>query len=155
MLFAVVGVIYDRAHHRDIDGFGGLASIMPVYTGVTGFAFFAAMGIPGLSAFISEVLVLLGSWRVYPILTAVAASAMVLTAGYMLWALQRIWLGPLNEKYSDIPDISRREMFTLLPLAAIVIILGVYPHAILDLMQVSLGQLNELVTAHVPHLASL
>ena len=63
MLFLLVGVIYDRAHHRDIDGFGGLASVMPVYTGVTALAFFAALGLPGLSAFISEVLVLLGAWQ--------------------------------------------------------------------------------------------
>src|SRR2546428_916932 len=81
MLFLLVGVIYDRAHHREINGFGGLASIMPVYTGVTGLAFFAAMGLPGLSAFISEVLVLLGAWRPYPALTIVAASAPVPNAG--------------------------------------------------------------------------
>src|SRR2546428_5651356 len=81
MLFLLVGVIYDRAHHREIAGFGGLASIMPVYTGVTGLAFFAAMGLPGLSAFISEVLVLLGAWRPYPALTIVAASAPVPNAG--------------------------------------------------------------------------
>src|SRR4029079_14561706 len=80
MLFLLVGVIYDRAHHRDIDGFGGLAGIMPVYTGVTALAFFAAMGLPGLSAFISEVLVLLGAWQKYPGLTVVAASAVILTA---------------------------------------------------------------------------
>ena len=101
MLFLLVGVIYDRAHHRDINGFGGLASIMPLYTGVTGFAFFAAMGIPGLSAFISEVLVLLGAWqrrtRRSP---SIAASAVVLTAGYMLWALQRMYLGAPNPKYA-------------------------------------------------------
>src|SRR5213593_1386588 len=75
MVVLLVGVIYDRAHHREINGFGGLASIMPVYTGVTGLAFFAAMGLPGLSAFISKVLVLLGAWRIYPGLTVVAASA--------------------------------------------------------------------------------
>jgi NADH-quinone oxidoreductase subunit M len=63
MLFLLVGVIYDRAHHRDIEGFGGLAAIMPIYTGVTALAFFASMGLPGLSGFISEVLVLLGSWQ--------------------------------------------------------------------------------------------
>src|SRR6266480_3071185 len=63
MLFLLVGVIYDRAHHREIAGFGGLASIMPVYTGVTALAFFAALGLPGLSAFISEVLVLIGAWQ--------------------------------------------------------------------------------------------
>ena len=81
MLFLLVGVIYDRAHHRDIDRFGGLAGVMPVYTSVTGLAFFAAMGLPGLSAFISEVLVLLGAWKRYPGLTVIAASAIVLTAG--------------------------------------------------------------------------
>ena len=73
MLFLLVGVIYDRAHHRDIDGFGGLASVMPVYTGVTAVAFFAALGLPGLSAFISEVLVLLGAWQRYPGLTVIGA----------------------------------------------------------------------------------
>src|SRR5499425_488414 len=99
MLFLLVGVIYDRAHHREINGFGGLASIMPLYTGVTGLAFFAAMGLPGLSAFISEVLVLLGAWQVYPVMTVIAASAVVLTAGYMLWTLQRMYLGQPNEKY--------------------------------------------------------
>src|SRR5882762_3126065 len=104
MLFLLVGVIYDRAHHREIEGFGGLASIVPVYTGVTGFAFFAAMGLPGLSAFISEVLVLLGAWRAFPMLTVVAASAVVLTAGYLLWTLQRMYLGQPNAKYLTLPD---------------------------------------------------
>ena len=145
MLFLLVGVIYDRAHHRNIDGFGGLASVMPVYTGVTAIAFFAALGLPGLSAFISEVLVLLGAWQRYPVLTIVSATAVVLTAGYMLWTLQRVWLGKLNEKYASIPEINARELFTLVPLAAIVIVLGVYPTAILDLMSASLDQLNGVV----------
>jgi NADH-quinone oxidoreductase subunit M len=145
MLFLLVGVIYDRAHHRNIDGFGGLASVMPVYTGITAIAFFAALGLPGLSAFISEVLVLLGAWQRYPVLTIVGATAVVLTAGYMLWTLQRIWLGKLNEKYADMPDIDARELFTLVPLAAIVVVLGVYPTAILDLMNASLDQLNGVV----------
>src|SRR6185437_5753536 len=69
MLFILVGVVYDRAHHREINGFGGLAQQMPLYTGITGFAFFAALGLPGLSAFISEVLVLIGAWRPHPIMT--------------------------------------------------------------------------------------
>jgi len=157
MLFLLVGVVYDRAHHRDINGFGGLASIMPLYTGVTGFAFFAAMGLPGLSAFISEVLVLLGAWRVYPVLTVIAASAVVLTAGYMLWALQRIYLGPPNEKYKDLPEINGRELFTLVPLAVIVLVLGVYPMLVLDLQSPTLIALAEKVLDAAPavtHLAS-
>jgi NADH-quinone oxidoreductase subunit M len=145
MLFLLVGVIYDRAHHRDIDGFGGIAAIMPFYTGWTALAFFAAMGLPGLSAFISEVLVLLGGWRNFPVATLIAASAVVLTAGYMLWVMQRIYLGKPNEKYLGLPDISPREVFTLAPLGVIVVVLGVYPHPVLDLINRSLGNLNQLV----------
>src|SRR6266478_5156858 len=150
MLFLLVGVIYDRAHHRQISGFGGLASIVPVYTGVTGFAFFAAMGLPGLSAFISEALVLLGAWQAYPALTVVGASAVVLTAGYLLWTLQRMFLGKPNEKYLTLPEINARELFTLVPLGAIVIFLGVYPTPILDLQGPALVRLNGQVQEAAP-----
>ncbi len=150
MLFLLVGVIYDRAHHRNIDGFGGLAGIMPVYTGLTAVAFFAAMGLPGLSAFISEVLVLLGAWQKYPGLTIVAATAIVLTAGYLLWTLQRVWLGTADAKYLTLPEVNGRELATLLPLAAIVIVLGVYPHAVLDLINTSLLHLNDIVASAAP-----
>jgi NADH-quinone oxidoreductase subunit M len=149
MLFLLVGVLYDRAHHREIDGFGGLASVMPVYTGVTALAFMAALGLPGLSAFVSEVLVLLGAWQKYPILTAVGASAVVLTAGYMLWTMQRIFLGKTNEKYVMLPEISGREMFTLMPLAVIVVVLGVYPQAVLDMIRESLANLNQVVMPYL------
>ncbi|HYD48001.1 MAG TPA: NADH-quinone oxidoreductase subunit M [Terriglobales bacterium] len=145
MLFLLVGVIYDRAHHRQIEGFGGIASVMPVYTGFTALAFFAALGLPGLSAFISEVLVLLGTWQKYPGLTAIGASAVVLTAGYMLWMMQRVFLGKTNEKYVALPEINARELVTLVPLAVIVVILGVYPRPALDLMQASLKHLNNIV----------
>jgi NADH-quinone oxidoreductase subunit M len=150
MLFILVGVIYDRAHHRDIDGFGGLAQRMPIYAGITGFAFFAGMGLPGLSAFISEVLVLLGAWQIHPIMTIFAAAAAILTAGYLLWCFQRIYLGPLNEKYALLPDLSLREAFTLVPLAVIIVILGWYPHAVLGVVQTSLNHLNQVVLAATP-----
>ncbi len=155
MLFLLVGVIYDRAHHRQIDGFGGLASVMPVYTGLMTIAFFAALGLPGLSAFISEVLVLLGAWRYSMPLTIVAASAVILTAGYMLWMLQRVWLGPVNEKYAKMEDVSVREMVTLVPLAIIVIVLGVYPHAVLDLINPTLLALNATVANATEAVAAL
>ncbi|MFQ5852164.1 MAG: proton-conducting transporter membrane subunit, partial [Candidatus Binatia bacterium] len=93
MMFLLVGMIYDRAHHRDIGGFGGLVSLMPVYAAVSALAFFAAMALPGLSSFISEVLVLLGAWQTYPSLAIVGAGVIVLTAGYMLWMIQRMYLG--------------------------------------------------------------
>src|SRR2546422_6562856 len=147
MVFLLVGVIYDRAHHRDIAGFGGLASIMPVYTGVTGLAFFAAMGLPGLSAFISEALVLLGAWQSYPLLTVIGASAVVLTAGYLLWTLQRMFLAKPNEKYLTLPELNFRQLCTLVPLAAIVVFPGVYPTPILDLQSPALVRLNQVVQA--------
>src|SRR5207244_13247521 len=117
-----VGIVYYRAQHRDIDGSGGLAAVMPVYTGVTALAFFASMGLPGLSGFISEVLVLLGVCQKYPVLATLGASGVILTAGYLLCTIQRVYLGPTNEKYKLLPEINAREMFTLVPLGAIVIV---------------------------------
>ena len=149
MLFLLVGVIYDRAHHRDINGFGGLAGIMPVYAGFTALAFFASMGLPGLSGFVSEVLVLLGAWPKYHALTIIAALGIVITAGYMLWMMQRVYLGPPNEKYRDLPEINGREIFTLFPLGVIVVVVGVYPRVVLDLLQASLNNINQMVISHL------
>ncbi len=149
MLFLLVGVIYDRAHHREINGFGGLAGIMPVYAGFTALAFFASMGLPGLSGFVSEVLVLLGAWPKYHALTIVAALGIVITAGYMLWMMQRVYLGPPNEKYTSLPEINGREIFTLFPLGVIVVIVGVYPRVVLDLLQASLNNINQMVISHL------
>ena len=149
MLFLIVGVIYDRAHHRRIDGFGGLASVMPVYTTVMVLAFFAAMGLPGLSAFISEVLVLLGAWQRYKISTFFGAATVILTAAYLLWTIQQMFLGKPREDYEHmhLSEINGRELATLIPLGVVVIVLGVYPHAVLDLLNVSLQHLNEIVLA--------
>ncbi len=152
MLFLCVGIIYDRAHHREINGFGGLASVMPRYTAITGFAFFAALGLPGLSGFISEALCFLGGFQTWRAQTIVAASGVVLTAAYMLWCFQRVFLGEVNEKYKGLPDINGRELACLLPLALIVIVVGVYPKVILDVMNASLVGLND---AMQPYMAAL
>jgi NADH-quinone oxidoreductase subunit M len=98
-----------------------------------------------MSAFISEVLVLLGAWQRHPVMTVFGAMTAILTAGYMLWTFQRIYLGPVNDQYVGLPDLSAREIFTLVPLAIIVLILGVYPHAVLDLLNTSLVHLNQVV----------
>jgi NADH-quinone oxidoreductase subunit M len=145
MLFLLVGVIYDRAHHREIEGFGGLATQMPVYTGIVSVAFFASLGLPGLSGFISEALVFLGAFPVFKVLVIIAAPGIVLTAGYLLWTLQRMFLGQLNPKYKDLPDVNAREILTLVPLAAIVIILGVYPAPALDLFRNSMAWIVQMV----------
>ncbi|MFQ5706053.1 MAG: NuoM family protein [bacterium] len=151
MLFLLVGVIYDRAHHRDIDGFGGLAVKVPIYAGIFSLAFFGGLGLPGLSSFISEAFSFLGAFGSelfnLKVITIVSTLGIVVTAGYFLWSLQRMFFGKLNPKYADLPEINGRELFTLVPLAVIVIFLGVYPAPLLDLIKVSLNNLVHVVAA--------
>jgi len=130
-LFLIVGVIYDRAHHRDMDRFGGLAKELPEYSGLTGLAFFASLGLPGLAGFIPEFMVLAGSFPVYLTFTVISATAVIITAAYYLWSMQRVFLGKLNTAYVGFPDVNWRERLTLYPLAAIMVFLGFYPQFIL------------------------
>jgi NADH-quinone oxidoreductase subunit M len=145
MLFLMVGVIYDRAHHREINGFGGLGMQMPRYTSVFSLALFAALGLPGLSGFVGEALVFVGAFEVYRVVTIVSAVGIVLGAAYVLWMLQRVFLGPLNEKYDQLPDISPRELASVLPLAVIVIFFGVYPAPLINLIKTSLLNLIAMI----------
>jgi NADH-quinone oxidoreductase subunit M len=145
MLFLLVGVIYDRAHHREINGFGGLATATPNYAFVTFLAFFGALGLPGLNSFISEVLVLIGAFQKYRVITAISATGVIITAAYCLWTLQRMFLGKLDEKYSRLPDMNMRETISLLPLAILVVMLGVYPHPVLDLMKSTMSFINSII----------
>ncbi len=144
MLFLLVGVAYDRAHHREIEGFGGLANVAPMYTGLTTLGFFAALGLPGMSGFVSEFLVLVGAWEVYPVIASLAVIGIVVTAAFLLWTLQRVFLGPLNEKYKDFPDINKREVFTIVPLAILCVLLGVVPQLLLGHMDTTIEQIRAL-----------
>ncbi|MEW5910295.1 MAG: NADH-quinone oxidoreductase subunit M, partial [Thermodesulfobacteriota bacterium] len=145
MLFLIAGVIYDRAHTRDIEGFGGLATGMPEYTGLVGLAFMASLGLPGLAGFIGEVLVFLGAFPVYKILTIISATSVVITAAYYLWTIHRMFLGKLNEKWSNLRDINWRERFTLYPLGILILFFGVYPMPIFNLIRSSLEALLAVV----------
>ncbi len=151
MLFILVGVIYDRAHHRDINRFGGLYTLMPKYGVWIGFSFFAALGLPGFSGFIGEVLVFVGSYKNYPVLTIVALTGVVLGAAYLLWTIQRAFLGPVNEAYRGFSDIDCRETISLIPLAIIVLALGIYPMPLIDLIDSSLVVLNNQILPYLHH----
>ena len=145
MLFLLVGVLYDRAHHREINGFGGIGSKMPIYTGITTLAFMASLGLPGLSGFVGEALSLLGAFAKYKMLTILSTIGIVVGAAYFLWTLQRVFFGALNPDYEDIPEINGREILTLVPLGILTILLGVFPHIIIDMFSVSVTELtNEL-----------
>jgi NADH-quinone oxidoreductase subunit M len=145
MLFLMVGVVYDRAHHREINGFGGLGSQMPIYTGISSIAMFAALGLPGMSGFVAEVMIFIGAFPVYRTLTIISAFGIIITAGYILWTVQRVFLGKLNEKYTTMPEINGRELFTMVPLAIMTIALGIFPIPVLNLMKTSLNYLIELI----------
>jgi NADH-quinone oxidoreductase subunit M len=142
MLFLIVGVIYDRAHHREIEKFGGLASHLPEYTALMGLAFFASLGLPGLCGFIAEFMVFSGSFPTFKALTIISATSVVITAAYYLYAIHRMFLGKVNVKYVGLPDLNWRERISLYPLAAIAIVLGFYPQAILGMIN---GTLHAIV----------
>jgi NADH-quinone oxidoreductase subunit M len=146
MLFLLVGVVYDRAHHREIEGFGGLAATMPVYTGLATVGIFASLGLPGLAGFVSEAMCLIGSYQTFPLLTVISASGIIITAAFFLWTLQRVFLGPVNEKYRAMPDVNGREVFCLIPFGALCVILGVAPMLLLNWMNPSTKALLDIIT---------
>ena len=151
MLFLIVGVIYDRAHTRCMDDFGGLANKMPIYTAFMAVSFFAAIGLPGTSGFVAEVMCFIGGFNTFPVLTIIAGSGIVIGAGYMLWALQKVffgkpnpkWEGPWDptKKYYKTDDVNWVEVVSLAPLAIIIIVVGVQPHLILNMMTTSVNHL--------------
>jgi len=144
-LFFVVGVIYDyRAHTRGVDEFGGLGAKLPVYTGITTIAMLASLGLPGLMGFVAEFLVFLGSFGVFPYLTAVAVTGVIFTAAMFLWTIQRIFLGAPNPRWATLPDMDAREKLTLVPLAVLMIVFGLFPKPLLDVINAAM---TSLVTA--------
>ena len=149
MCFFLVGVIYDGAHHRQINKFGGLWLSMPRYGSMATLGFFASLGLPGLCGFVGEAYVLLGTFQAGPhfkwAYTAAicAAFGVVLTAGYILWVVQRVYLGSVREEYKSFPEATGREMLILAPLGALCILLGVLPkQSVFDFMN---GTLNLLI----------
>src|SRR6266542_1104111 len=148
MLFLIVGVIYDRAHHREIAKFGGLAQELPEYSAIMGLAFFASLGLPGLAGFISEFMVFSGSFPIFTVYTIISATSVIITAAYYLWAIHRMFLGKLNPAYKGYPDLNWRERFTLYPLGAFAIFLGFYPQWIL-------GPINSTLHALIQNLRPL
>ncbi len=146
MLFLLVGVIYDRAHTRGLNEFGGLYNKMPVYSFFTVIAFFAAIGLPTLSGFVSEAFVFLGAFAANKFWTALSTLGIILGAGYMLWTFQRVFMGTLPEKWENVmADANGREIFMLVPLTIIIIILGCYPGPMINWMTTSVGHLCQFV----------
>ncbi len=130
-LFLLVGVVYERAHTRNLADFGGLGARVPVYAGMLAFCSFASLGLPGMTGFIAELSVLTGTYNASPLLAGLALIGIVVTAAYMLWMLQRVLLGPLNPKWEKMPDADGREVLSLAPLMALMLFFGVIPGPVL------------------------
>ncbi len=153
MCFFLVGVIYDRAHHRDLNRFGGLWLAMPKYGSMATLGFFASLGLPALCGFIGEIWVLLGTFNApYPWakpMAVIAAFGVVLTAAYILWMIQRVYLGKLREEYAHYPDATARETAILFPMAVLAIFLGILPKYTFDLMNGTIDEVVRLISSPV------
>jgi NADH-quinone oxidoreductase subunit M len=154
-LFLLVGVIYERTHDRTIAKMGGLGAPTPVYAGMLGFFVFASAGLPGLAGFVGEFLVLQGTFVVNPWLAFAIAYVLVLAAAYLLWMQQRVLFGPVSDFLKGLghhlTDMKPVEILTLAPLAALTVVLGVYPALILDLIE---GPVRAVLAAVDPSLAA-
>ena len=146
-LFFLVGALYERAHIRDVDGFGGLAKQMPTYAGITMLACFASLGLPGLLGFVAEFMVFLGAFGSFKIITGLALLGVVITAAYFLWTIQRIFLGELNYQWATLPDMDRGERLSIVPLGVLMLAFGLYPRPLILII-------NTATTALVNHMAA-
>ncbi|MDB4893433.1 MAG: proton-translocating NADH-quinone oxidoreductase, chain [Gemmatimonadetes bacterium] len=145
-LFFLIGMIYERRHTRMIDAYGGIARTVPLFSTVLVLVSFSSIGVPGTNGFIGEFLVLLGSYRSYPVLAVIATTSVIIAAAYLLWAVQRILFNPLDKPENEhIPDINRRELLLLAPLLAGIVWLGVYPAPVLRRMQPAAEQFVRIV----------
>jgi NADH-quinone oxidoreductase subunit M len=137
-LFLLVGMIYERKHSRLIDAYGGIARVVPLFAAILTFVSLSSIGLPGTNGFVGEFLVLVGSFKTYPVLTIIAATGVIFAAAYLLWALQRILFNPLDKpENSHLPDLNKRELALLMPLIAAIIWLGIYPAPVLRRTQAS------------------
>jgi NADH-quinone oxidoreductase subunit M len=144
-LFLLVGVIYDRAHTRDIGAFGGLAAKLPVYAGFMALASFASLGLPGLAGFWGELMCFVGAFPRWKLYTALSVIGLLVTSGFFLRMLEKVFLGPFNEKWAGLKDLDARELCALVPLALLTIYIGVYPKPLLDLINATVGHMAGLI----------
>ena len=137
-LFLLVGVIYERRHTRSIEEFGGLAKQMPVYATLLVFAVLGSAGLPGLSGFVGEFLVLLSAFSLpNKLYVLFAATGLILGAVYLLWLVQKVLFGPLGPKNQKLKDVNFREMCYLVPVIVMIVWLGLFPNMWLDTMRAS------------------
>ena len=157
-LFLLVGMLYDRAHTRQISDFSGVASVLPVYSGLFLFICLGSLGLPGLNGFVGEFMILNGSFPVLRVLTILATGGVVLGAIYLLWLYQRVFHGPERlphpERRSLWRDLSFRELAAVVPLLIMTVVIGVYPHPFTSRIEPSVRQAIHDASVSTPLLVS-
>ena len=141
-LFLCVGMIYERTHTRDIADYGGLSALAPVYSTFLAIFCLAAAGFPGLNSFVGEFLIISGAFSSWPWLGAAAVWGVALGTTYMLWLYYRVAMGDARPRLLELRlDLNAREVATLAPLAALAVVIGLYPESVLGFLRASVGQL--------------
>lgn len=156
-LFALVGMLYERYHTREIRSMGGLARRMPVLTFFFVLITLSSIGLPGLNGFVGEFLVLVGMFQVNKMFAAVAAVGIILGAFYMLWLVQRIFFGPLREPHHEggpVTDMNRREIAALAPIAAACLWIGLFPNFFLSRMEPAVQQVVQRFDQSAPRMSA-
>ena len=155
-LFFCVGVVYDRLHTREIDAYGGVAKVMPRYAVFFMFMMLASVGLPGTSGFVGEMLVLVGAWKASTWVAFFTATGLVLGATYMLWLYRRVMFGKVNKtEVQSMEPMQMRELGIFVPITILVLVFGVYPAFLLDVMAISIQLIiDELSVSGVALVAS-
>ena len=135
-LFLLIGMIYERKHSREIAAYGGIAKVVPVFATLLTIVALSSIGLPGTNGFVSEFLVMVGSFKTYPYMTTISALGVILAAAYLLWALQRIIYNPLDKPDNEhLTDLNWREIGLLVPVLFAILWLGLYPKPVLARME--------------------
>ncbi len=154
-LFILVGMLYERRHVRELDAFGGLAHVMPVYATFFLIATLSSIGLPGLNGFVGEFLILLGAFQHLRWSAVIATSGVILSAVYMLWAVRRVFFGPLvHEANRMLVDLSAREKLVAVALVIPMVWIGVHPSTFTNPLDRAVTELIETMTKRVPELAA-
>lgn len=137
-MFFLVGVIYERTHTRNLDEFGGLFPLVPVYGGILIFMSMASLGLPGLNGFVSEFMIVRGAYPVLTVYTAVSTLGLLFTGAYILKGIMKVLHGPMNEHWAHgehrLSEINTREVLVAVPLMVLILVIGVWPAWILDVI---------------------
>jgi len=151
-MFLCVGVLYDRMHTRDIQAYGGVANVMPIFASLMMLFAMANVGLPGTSGFVGEFMVVLGTYQVHPWPAIIAATGLITGAGYTLWLFKRVIFGGIiHAEVAALSDLNGREILVLGSLAVFVLLQGVWPAPFLDIVHQSVAHLlQQVATSKIP-----